>query len=71
MWLEITANKRKTVMTSGGIMADGALPESTHLQLDGGDNFHFAIIVVVTAFSRHDTIPRDKRLAGIAPGGVK
>lgn len=62
MWLEITAKdeKGKVLMRSGGLNADGTLPENTRLfNSDGmGSNFHFAIDPwVVTAFSRHETIP--------------
>jgi hypothetical protein len=62
MWLEITAtdSSGKTVVSSGKIDADGHLEENTrNFNSDGmGDNFHFAIDPwVVTAFSRHDTIP--------------
>jgi hypothetical protein len=62
MWLEITAKdeKGKVVMASGAPKSDGTLPENTRLfNSDGmGDDFHFAIDPwVVTAFSRHDTIP--------------
>jgi nitrate/TMAO reductase-like tetraheme cytochrome c subunit len=62
MWLEITAKDEngKIVMTSGEVMPDGTLPENARIfNSDGmGDNFHFAVDPwVVTAFSRHDTIP--------------
>ena len=62
MWLEITAKDEsgKTVMTSGGLTAQGALPPNTRIfNSDGmGDKFHFAVDPwVVTSFSRHDTIP--------------
>jgi hypothetical protein len=62
MWLEITAKDERgvVIMTSGALNADGTLPDNTRIfNSDGmGDNFHFAIDPwVVTAFSRHDTIP--------------
>lgn len=62
MWLEITARDEtgKIVMTSGGVGSDGTLPDNTRIfNSDGmGENFHFAVDPwVVTAFSRHDTIP--------------
>jgi hypothetical protein len=62
MWLELTATDEKGTMflTSGTIDAEGHLPEDTRLfNSDGmGKDFHFAIDPwVVTAFSRHDTIP--------------
>lgn len=62
MWLEIVARNSagEIVMSSGAPGPDGRLPEHTRLfNSDGmGDNFHFAIDPwVVTAFSRHDTIP--------------
>ena len=62
MWLEITAKDERgaVIMTSGALNADGTLPDNSRIfNSDGmGDNFHFAIDPwVVTAFSRHDTIP--------------
>lgn len=62
LWLEITATDEKgqVVMTSGAVDADGRLPENTRLfNSDGmGSDFHFAVDPwVITAFSRHDTIP--------------
>ncbi len=62
MWLEITAKDAsgKTVMTSGEVRADGTLPDDARIfNSDGmGETFHFAVDPwVVTAFSRHDTIP--------------
>ena len=62
MWLEVTAkdDKGNVVYTSGTIGADGKLPVNVRsFDSDGmGDNFHFAIDPwVVTAFSRHETIP--------------
>ncbi len=62
MWLEVTARDAsgRVLMSSGSPDKDGALPANARLfNSDGmGDNFHFAIDPwVVTAFSRHDTIP--------------
>lgn len=62
MWLEITAKdeKGKVVLASGAVQKDGTLPENTRIfNSDGmGKDFHFAVDPwVVTAFSRHDTIP--------------
>lgn len=63
MWLEITAKDQqqgRILLSSGSIQADGSLPANTRLfNSDGmGQDFHFAIDPwVVTAFSRHDTIP--------------
>lgn len=80
MWLEITAKDEagKTLMSSGEVAADGTLPENTRIMnSDGmGDSFHFAVDPwVVTAFSRHDTIPprgyKDVYYGVAAPAGVK
>ncbi len=80
MWLEITAkdDKGKVLMTSGALKSDGTLPENTRLfNSDGmGNDFHLAVDPwVVTAFSRHDTIPpkgyRDIYYGVNIPGGVK
>lgn len=62
MWLEIsvTDSSGKVLTRSGRIDSDGHLePNTRNFNSDGmGDNFHFAIDPwVVTAFSRHDTIP--------------
>ncbi len=62
MWLEISAkdDQGNILMSSGAIDADGHLPENARLfNSDGmGDDFHFAVDPwVITAFSRHDTIP--------------
>lgn len=62
MWLEITARDGAghVLMTSGKLAADGTLPDTTRIfNSDGmGTNFHFAVDPwVITAFSRHDTIP--------------
>jgi hypothetical protein len=62
MWLEVMARDEsgKVVFQSGAVAPDGTLPANTRLfNSDGmGNEFHFAIDPwVVTAFSRHDTIP--------------
>ncbi|MDX9710073.1 MAG: cytochrome c family protein [Trichloromonas sp.] len=62
LWLEITATDEKgqVIMTSGAVDGNGQLPENTRLfNSDGmGSDFHFAVDPwVITAFSRHDTIP--------------
>lgn len=62
MWLEITAKDEtgKVVMTSGTLNPDGTLPDTArNFNSDGmGNDFHFAIDPwVVTAFSKHETIP--------------
>ncbi len=62
MWLEVIARDAtgRILMTSGAVQGNGSLPANTRLfNSDGmGDDMHFAIDPwVVTAFSRHDTIP--------------
>jgi len=62
MWLEVTAkdDKGNVLFTSGSLDAKGHLGDDARLfNSDGmGNDFHFAIDPwVVTAFSRHDTIP--------------
>lgn len=62
MWLEVTARDEagKVVMTSGTLNPDGSLPDTArNFNSDGmGNDFHFAIDPwVVTAFSKHETIP--------------
>lgn len=62
MWLEVTARDEtgRVLFTSGAAGTDGKLPPETRLfNSDGmGTDFHFAVDPwVVTAFSRHDTIP--------------
>lgn len=62
MWLEVTLKDEAggVLMSSGSVQTDGSLPENTRmLNSDGmGSDLHFAIDPwVVTAFSRHDTIP--------------
>ncbi len=80
MWLEITAKdeKGKILLSSGGMEPGGSLPENTRMfNSDGmGHDFHFAIDPwVVTAFSRHDTIPprgyKEVYYGLAAPKGVK
>ncbi len=80
MWLEITARDEtgKVILSSGGPDLKGDLPTDTRLfNSDGmGNDFHFAVDPwVVTAFSRHDTIPPrgyKEVFYGIRPaGGVK
>lgn len=62
MWLEITAKDQdgKVVMSSGTVGPDGTLaPQTRIFNSDGmGSDFHFAVDPwVITAFSRHETIP--------------
>jgi hypothetical protein len=62
MWLEVTAKDASgaTVIASGGFDGSGSLEQGTRMfNSDGmGKDFHFAIDPwIVTAFSRHDTIP--------------
>ena len=62
MWLEVTAKDAagNVVLTGGGLDKDGSVAADARLfNSDGmGKDFHFAIDPwVVTAFSRHDTIP--------------
>jgi hypothetical protein len=62
MWLEITARdeKGKVLMSSGQLDGNGrVMPDARSFLSEGmGKDFHFAIDPwVVTAFSRHDTIP--------------
>ncbi len=62
MWLEVTAKdeKGKIIMASGALDKDGSLPENSRVfNSDGmGKDFHFSLDPwVITAFSRHDTIP--------------
>ncbi len=62
MWLEVTArdDRGKVLMTSGHLDPSGQLPDETRMfNSEGmGSDFHFAIDPwVVTAFSRHDTVP--------------
>lgn len=62
MWLEVTARDAsgKVVISSGMIDGKGHLEPNTRIfNSDGmGDDFHFAVDPwVITAFSKHDTIP--------------
>lgn len=79
MWLEITAKDEKSniVFTSGTIDAQGHLTKNTrNFNSDGmGNDFHFAVDPwIVTAFSRHETIPprgyKDVHYGLSAPQGV-
>ncbi|MDD3619966.1 MAG: multiheme c-type cytochrome [Desulfobulbaceae bacterium] len=79
MWLEVTIrDKGGNVLYSSGILDDqGHLPPAVRVfNSEGmGDDFHFAIDPwIVTAFSRHDTIPpkgfRDVYYPVNAPPGV-
>jgi nitrate/TMAO reductase-like tetraheme cytochrome c subunit len=80
MWLEVTAKDESgtVLFSSGAVTATGSLPDNTRLfNSDGmGKEFHFAIDPwVVTAFSRHDTIPprgyKDVYYGLKVPSGVK
>lgn len=80
MWLEVTVrDERGTVLlSSGSLDANGQISADTRMfNSDGmGSDFHFAIDPwVVTAFSRHDTIPprgyRDVYYGFSTPAGVK
>ena len=80
MWLEITAKDEagRIIMTSGTLAPDGTLPpETRNFNSDGmGSDFHFAIDPwVVTAFSKHETIPpkgwKDVYYGITVPVGVK
>ena len=62
VWLEITARDQnnRVVLTSGSLAPDGSLPPETRIfNSDGmGNDFHHSHDPwVITAFSRHDTIP--------------
>lgn len=62
MWLEVVARDRnnRVVMTSGTLRPNGSLPPETRIfNSDGmGSDFHFSHDPwVITAFSRHETIP--------------
>jgi hypothetical protein len=62
MWLEVTAKDRdgNVLLSSGSLAEGGSLrPGTRQFNSEGmGKDFHFAIDPwVVTAFSRHDTIP--------------
>jgi nitrate/TMAO reductase-like tetraheme cytochrome c subunit len=80
MWLEITAKDEKgnVIMSSGTLDAKGHLPDNARIfNSDGmGKDFHFSVEPwVITAFSRHDTIPprgyKDVYYGLSAPQGVK
>lgn len=62
VWLELTVSDQagQTVMSTGTIGEDGALPpQARKFNSEGmGENFHFALNPwEVISFSRHDTIP--------------
>lgn len=62
MWLEVTARDAAgtVVLANGGLDSQGTLlPNTRVFNSDGmGRDFHFAVDPwVVTAFSRHETIP--------------
>jgi hypothetical protein len=80
MWLEVIAKdeKGKIILSTGAVKADGSLAEDTRLfNSDGmGPNMHFAVDPwIITAFSRHETIPpkgyRDVHYGVTAPKGSK
>ncbi|BCS53449.1 multiheme c-type cytochrome [Geobacter sp. SVR] len=62
MWLEVTARDEggKVLFTSGSVKPDGSLPDNVRIfNSEGmGNDFHFSVDPwVITAFSRHETIP--------------
>ena len=62
MWLELTARDEKgnIVLSSGTLDAEGTIAENTRMfSAEGmGKDYHLSVDPwVVTAFSRHDTIP--------------
>lgn len=80
MWLEVVAKDEngKVVLSTGQVREDGALPDNVRIfNSDGmGQDFHFSVHPwVITAFSKHDTIPPKGHkdvFFGINPGtGVK
>jgi hypothetical protein len=80
MWLEVTARDEQggVIMTTGTVKPDGSLPDDIrNFNSDGmGGDFHFAIDPwIVTAFSRHETIPprgyKDVHYGVAVPAGVK
>ena len=80
MWLEVTArdDKGKLLFNSGTLDSKGALPAETRIfNSDGmGNDFHFSLHPwVITAFSKHDTIPpkgyKDVYYGITAPKGLK
>jgi hypothetical protein len=80
MWIELTArDPRGRVLFANGVVAkDGTLSEDARLlNSEGmGDDFHFAVDPwIVTAFSRHDTVPprgyRDLHYGISPPPGVR
>jgi hypothetical protein len=80
MWLEVTARDERgnVIMATGTVKPDGSLPDYIrNFNSDGmGNDFHFAIDPwIVTAFSRHETIPprgyKDAHYGIAVPAGVK
>lgn len=62
MWLEVIAKdeKGKVILSTGAVGADGSLTDDARLfNSDGmGPDMHFAVDPwIITAFSRHETIP--------------
>lgn len=79
MWLEVIAKDEKgeVVLSAGAMGADGSLPDDARLfNSDGmGSDMHFAVDPwIITAFSRHETIPpkgyRDVHYGITAPKGT-
>ncbi|MBE0505079.1 MAG: cytochrome C, partial [Desulfuromonadales bacterium] len=80
MWLEVIVKdeKGKVILATGAVAADGSLSEDARLfNSDGmGPDMHFAVDPwIITAFSRHETIPpkgyRDVHYGVTAPKGSK
>lgn len=80
MWLEVIVKdeKGKIVLSTGAVETDGSLPKDARLfNSDGmGSDMHFAVDPwIITAFSRHETIPpkgyRDVHYGVTAPKGSK
>lgn len=78
MWLEVSArdDKGEVILSTGALGADGALGDDARLfNSDGmGTDMHFAVDPwIITAFSRHETIPpkgyRDVYYGIAAPKG--
>lgn len=80
MWLEVIVKdeKGRVVLATGAVEADGSLAKDARLfNSDGmGPDMHFAVDPwIITAFSRHETIPpkgyRDVHYGVTAPKGSK
>ncbi|MDO9079194.1 MAG: cytochrome C, partial [Desulfuromonadales bacterium] len=80
MWLEVIVKdeKGKVILSTGAVEADGSLAKDARIfNSDGmGSDMHFAVDPwVITAFSRHETIPpkgyRDVHYGVTAPKGSK